>query len=155
MSITRSFRGRFFVEFREYIPFKQLLAMVELAYYFAKQLLRSFSAWRHGFHIFVLNGWRNNSTLAGSSSRYPEIANATFAPAILPERECRLGGVEDMILSLYARGMSTKCVLRLIPCTEPAIAVRVVSSEYVVTVKYFDAAAVRTKEHRTQRQREG
>jgi transposase-like protein len=38
----------------------------------------------------------------------PRDRNATFAPAIVPKRKRRLGQVEDMILSLYARGMSTR-----------------------------------------------
>ncbi|GFG98866.1 hypothetical protein MTIM_47450 [Mycobacterium timonense] len=37
----------------------------------------------------------------------PRDRNATFSPAIVPKRK-RLGQVEDMILSLYARGMSTR-----------------------------------------------
>jgi len=38
----------------------------------------------------------------------PRDRNATFAPVIVPKRKRRLGHVEDMILSLYARGMSTR-----------------------------------------------
>jgi putative transposase len=38
----------------------------------------------------------------------PRDRNATFTPGIVPKRKRRLGGVEDMILSLYARGMSTR-----------------------------------------------
>jgi putative transposase len=38
----------------------------------------------------------------------PRDRNGTFAPAIVPKRKRRLGQVEDMILSLYARGMSTR-----------------------------------------------
>lgn len=38
----------------------------------------------------------------------PRDRNATFTPAIVPKRKRRLGQVEDMILSLYARGMSTR-----------------------------------------------
>jgi putative transposase len=38
----------------------------------------------------------------------PRDRNATFSPAIVPKRKRRLGQVEDMILSLYARGMSTR-----------------------------------------------
>lgn len=34
--------------------------------------------------------------------------NSSFEPAIMPKRARRLGKVEDMILSLYARGMSTR-----------------------------------------------
>ena len=38
----------------------------------------------------------------------PRDRNGTFDPVIVPKRQRRLGGVEDMILSLYARGMSTR-----------------------------------------------
>ena len=38
----------------------------------------------------------------------PRDRNGTFSPAIVPKRKRRLGQVEDMILSLYARGMSTR-----------------------------------------------
>ena len=38
----------------------------------------------------------------------PRDRNGTFTPMIVPKRARRLGQVEDMILSLYARGMSTR-----------------------------------------------
>lgn len=38
----------------------------------------------------------------------PRDRNGTFAPALVPKGARRLGNVEDMILSLYARGMSTR-----------------------------------------------
>jgi putative transposase len=38
----------------------------------------------------------------------PRDRNGTFTPVIVPKRKRRLGQVEDMILSLYARGMSTR-----------------------------------------------
>jgi putative transposase len=38
----------------------------------------------------------------------PRDRNGSFTPAIVPKRKRRLGQVEDMILSLYARGMSTR-----------------------------------------------
>lgn len=38
----------------------------------------------------------------------PRDRNGTFNPQIVPKRKRRLGQVEDMILSLYARGMSTR-----------------------------------------------
>jgi len=38
----------------------------------------------------------------------PRDRNGSFNPVIVPKRKRRLGGVEDMILSLYARGMSTR-----------------------------------------------
>ena len=38
----------------------------------------------------------------------PRDRNGTFTPQIVPKRKRRLGSVEDMILSLYARGMSTR-----------------------------------------------
>lgn len=38
----------------------------------------------------------------------PRDRNSTFQPVIVPERARRLGKVEDMILSLYARGMTTR-----------------------------------------------
>jgi putative transposase len=38
----------------------------------------------------------------------PRDRNGTLSPTIVPKRTRRLGGVEDMILSLYARGMSTR-----------------------------------------------
>ncbi|WP_285660775.1 transposase, partial [Paenarthrobacter ureafaciens] len=38
----------------------------------------------------------------------PRDRNSSFEPVIVPKRARRLGKVEDMILSLYARGMSTR-----------------------------------------------
>src|SRR3954447_16120667 len=38
----------------------------------------------------------------------PRDRNGSFEPVIVPKRKRRLGNVEDMILSLYARGMSTR-----------------------------------------------
>ena len=38
----------------------------------------------------------------------PRDRNGSFEPVIVPKFKRRLGGVEDMILSLYARGMSTR-----------------------------------------------
>lgn len=38
----------------------------------------------------------------------PRDRNGSFEPVIVPKRSRRLGKVEDMILSLYARGMSTR-----------------------------------------------
>lgn len=38
----------------------------------------------------------------------PRDRNSTFQPVIVPKRARRLGKVEDMILSLYARGMTTR-----------------------------------------------
>jgi len=38
----------------------------------------------------------------------PRDRNGSFEPVIVPKFKRRLGGVQDMILSLYARGMSTR-----------------------------------------------
>ena len=38
----------------------------------------------------------------------PRDRNGTFEPKIVPKRQRRLGSVDDMILSLYARGMTTR-----------------------------------------------
>lgn len=38
----------------------------------------------------------------------PRDRNATFEPRIIPKRTRRLGQIDDMILSLYARGMTTR-----------------------------------------------
>lgn len=38
----------------------------------------------------------------------PRDRNGSFEPALVPKRSKRLGKVEDMILSLYARGMTTR-----------------------------------------------
>ena len=38
----------------------------------------------------------------------PRDRNGSFEPVIVPKRKRRLGGVEDMILSLYALGISTR-----------------------------------------------
>jgi putative transposase len=38
----------------------------------------------------------------------PRDRNGSFTPVIVPKRKRRLGNVEDMIISLYARGMSTR-----------------------------------------------
>jgi putative transposase len=55
------------------------------------------------------HGHKTVLTTAGSVElEVPRDRNGTFTPAIVPKRKRRLGGVEDMILSLYARGMSTR-----------------------------------------------
>ncbi len=38
----------------------------------------------------------------------PRDRNGSFAPQIVPKRARRVGTVEDMILSLYSRGMTTR-----------------------------------------------
>lgn len=38
----------------------------------------------------------------------PRDRNGSFEPAIVPKRARRLGNIEDMILSLYSRGMTTR-----------------------------------------------
>jgi putative transposase len=38
----------------------------------------------------------------------PRDRNGSFVPGIAPKRKRRMGNVEDMIISLYARGMSTR-----------------------------------------------
>src|SRR3954447_22764819 len=38
----------------------------------------------------------------------PRDRNGSFTPVIVPKRQRRLGNVEDVILSLYERGMSTR-----------------------------------------------
>lgn len=38
----------------------------------------------------------------------PRDRNGTFTPRIVPKRARRLGGIDEMILSLYARGLSTR-----------------------------------------------
>jgi putative transposase len=38
----------------------------------------------------------------------PRDRNSSFEPRIVPKRQRRLGQVDDMILSLYARGMTTR-----------------------------------------------
>lgn len=48
-------------------------------------------------------------TLAGPVQiTVPRDRDASFEPVIVPKRVRRLGKVEDMILSLYSRGMSTR-----------------------------------------------
>lgn len=55
------------------------------------------------------HGRKTVLTTAGSVElEVPRDRNGTFTPAIVPKRKRRLGQVEDMILSLYARGMSTR-----------------------------------------------
>jgi putative transposase len=55
------------------------------------------------------HGRKTVLTTAGSVElEVPRDRNGTFAPVIVPKRKRRLGQVEDMILSLYARGMSTR-----------------------------------------------
>lgn len=56
------------------------------------------------------NGHGRKSVLTAAGPvelEVPRDRNGTFSPAIVP-RKRRLGQVEDMILSLYARGMSTR-----------------------------------------------
>ncbi len=48
------------------------------------------------------------STAGPVELEVPRDRNGTFDPVIVPKRKRRLGQVEDMILSLYARGMSTR-----------------------------------------------
>jgi putative transposase len=38
----------------------------------------------------------------------PRDRNGSFEPAIVPKRSRRLGNIDDMILSLYSRGMTTR-----------------------------------------------
>lgn len=55
------------------------------------------------------NGRKTVLTTAGPVDlEVPRDRNGTFNPQIVPKRKRRLGQVEDMILSLYARGMSTR-----------------------------------------------
>lgn len=55
------------------------------------------------------HGRKTVLTTAGSVElEVPRDRNGTFTPVIVPKRARRLGQVEDMILSLYARGMSTR-----------------------------------------------
>lgn len=52
---------------------------------------------------------KNVQTLQGPVQvTVPRDRNSSFEPVIVPKRARRLGKVEDMILSLYARGMSTR-----------------------------------------------
>lgn len=57
------------------------------------------------------NGYASKtvSTTAGPVRiRVPRDRNAEFEPRIVPKRARRVGQIEDMILSLYSRGMSTR-----------------------------------------------
>jgi len=55
------------------------------------------------------HGRKTVLTTAGAVElEVPRDRNGTFTPVIVPKRARRLGQVEDMILSLYARGMSTR-----------------------------------------------
>jgi len=55
------------------------------------------------------HGAKTVLTTGGSVSLdVPRDRNGSFTPVIVPKFKRRLGGVEDMILSLYARGMSTR-----------------------------------------------
>ena len=48
-------------------------------------------------------------TTAGQTEvSVPRDRNATFEPQLVPKRQRRLGSTSDMILSLYARGMTTR-----------------------------------------------
>jgi transposase-like protein len=42
----------------------------------------------------------------------PRDRNGTFEPKIVPKRARRLGQIDEMILSLYARGLSTRDIER-------------------------------------------
>lgn len=49
------------------------------------------------------------STMNGPVSiEVPRDRNGSFEPAIVPKRARRIGNIDDMILSLYSRGMSTR-----------------------------------------------
>lgn len=48
------------------------------------------------------------STAGPVELEVPRDRNGSFDPVIVPKRKRRLGQVEDMILSLYSRGMSTR-----------------------------------------------
>jgi transposase-like protein len=55
------------------------------------------------------HGSKTMSTTAGPVRiRVPRDRNAEFEPRIVPKRARRVGQIEDMILSLYARGLSTR-----------------------------------------------
>jgi len=49
------------------------------------------------------------STISGPVEiEVPRDRNGSFEPAIVPKRSRRLGNIDDMILSLYSRGMTTR-----------------------------------------------
>lgn len=48
------------------------------------------------------------ATARPAALEVPRDRNGTLSPVIVPQRKRRLGQVEDVILSLYARGMSTR-----------------------------------------------
>lgn len=57
------------------------------------------------------NGFTSKTVITtGGQARIdvPRDRNGTFEPKIVPKRTRRLGGTTDMILSLYARGMTTR-----------------------------------------------
>jgi putative transposase len=58
---------------------------------------------RNGFH-----GKTVTTTAGPVQLQVPRDRNSTFAPVIVPKGQRRLGQVDDMILSLYARGMTTR-----------------------------------------------
>lgn len=45
----------------------------------------------------------------------PRDREASFEPQLVPKGETRWHGFDDKILSLYARGMTTRCILRGLP----------------------------------------
>jgi putative transposase len=57
------------------------------------------------------NGMSGKSVITNAGPvrlEVPRDRNGTFEPKIVPKRARRLGSVDDMILSLYARGLSTR-----------------------------------------------
>lgn len=57
------------------------------------------------------NGISSKSVITNSGPvrlDMPRDRNGTFEPKIVPKRQRRLGSIDDMILSLYARGMTTR-----------------------------------------------
>ena len=55
------------------------------------------------------SGRKTISTTNGSVTLdVPRDRNGTFEPKIVPKRARRLGQIDEMILSLYARGLSTR-----------------------------------------------
>ena len=55
------------------------------------------------------HGSKTVSTTAGPVRiQVPRDRNAGFEPRIVPKRSRRIGQIEDMVLSLYARGLSTR-----------------------------------------------
>jgi transposase-like protein len=67
----------------------------------------------------VRNGSRSKTVISDAAGEVsisvPRDRNGRFTPRIVKKRQRRLGEVDEIVLSLYARGLTTGEILRTLP----------------------------------------